>query len=800
MVKRPSRKRSKKTRKKRVTSRKSPRRKSKSSRDSLAGKWVSRLRGLPWGKGLGVLALLFISYSVYLDFVVRGQFEHNRWSLPAHVYARPLEIYEGARLSAGNLERELNILNYRYEYLPREPGTFQRNGNDFVIYSRAFQFWDTKEPSRRLKVTFSGDVVTGLQDMDNGRDVTLLRFDPVLIGGIYPAHREDRLLVKLDDVPALLPKILVAVEDRKFYDHYGINPLAIARAFWANLRAGKSVQGGSTITQQLVKNYFLSNERTLWRKFNEVIMAVLLDLHYSKDDIMQAYINEVYLGQDVSRAIHGFGLASRFYFDKPLGELDLNQLATLVALIRGPSYYHPEKHPQRLKKRRDIILDVIFEQGVIDKATLNATKQLPLRVNKKRHSATTRHPAFMDLLRRQLREYYPDSMLSSEGLRIFTTLDPLLQRDVEKRVRTRLDGLDEWKKLNGSLQAAAVLTNVNSSEILALVSDRDPQYAGFNRVLDASRPIGSLMKPVVYLSALKNSHKFNWLSKIDDAAISLKDQQGNVWSPKNYDKQSHGQVPLITALTQSYNQATVRLGLEVGFAGINETYQQLGGQRQLPAYPSILLGAFEMTPLEVAQMYQTLAANGFRSPLRSIREVLDANGEPLRRYPIKVEQGIESDYIQLINSGLIQVVERGTARSIRSRMPEDIILAGKTGTTDDLRDSWFAGFGGSHLGVVWLGTDDNQSTGLSGSSGALQLWGDIFRDLPLTGVQLEPNEDVVVVSVNPETGLLASPDCEGSMYLAFVNGTQPTESSTCTQKRIENRVRDTVNWFKRLFK
>lgn len=793
MARRPTRKKKHKSRKKSVA-------RKRTSPAGTASGWRNKLRLVPWLKIFAVLAIVFVVYTVYLDFVVRGQFEDNRWALPAHVYARPLEVYEGANISPDALERELNILNYRYSYQPKEAGTFQRNGNEFIVASRSFQFWDTLEPARVIKIGFDGDIISTLRDLSTNKDITLLRFDPIFIGGIYPAHNEDRLLVKLDDVPELLPKILVAVEDRKFYDHYGIDPMAIGRAFLANIRAGRSVQGGSTITQQLVKNYFLSNQRTLWRKFNEVIMSVLLDMHYDKNAIMQAYINEVYLGQDSTRAIHGFGLASKFYYDRPLADLDLNQMATLVALIRGPSFYHPEKHPARLKARRDVILDILLDQGVIDKTTWQATKQRAVNVIKQRHSATTQHPAFMDLLKRQLREYYPDSMLSSEGLRIFTTLDPILQRDAENLLRKRTESLAQQKKLGDKLQAAALITNVNSAEILALVADRNPQYAGFNRILDASRPIGSLMKPVVYLSALQKPEKYNWLSKIDDSPISLKDQKGGVWSPQNYDKQSHGSVPMITAMTQSYNQATVRLGLDVGFADINDTYVRLGGKKKLPAYPAILLGAFEMTPIEVAQLYQTLAANGFRSPLRAIREVLDAQGEPLRRYPIKVEQAIDSQYVQLINSGLIQVVEQGTASSLRSRIQKDMILAGKTGTTDDLRDSWYAGFSGTHLGVVWMGTDDNQPTGLTGSSGALLLWGDIFRNQTMTGVQLENSDEIIVTSVNPDLGMLSGAECMGSMYLAFKVGTEPTESSGCQSNGVKRQIEDTVNWFKRLFR
>jgi penicillin-binding protein 1B len=748
--------------------------------------------------------VILLAYTFYLDFVVRGQFEDKRWALPAQVYARPLEMYRGLDLSADDFERELNLLNYRYAYNPSEAGMFQRHGNTFSLVTRPFTYWDVKETSRPIQLSFSAGQVSSITNRHDNSDIALLRLDPVLIGGIYPLKKEDRKLVSLNDVPELLPEILVAIEDRKFYEHYGIDLLAIGRAFLANIRAGKSVQGGSTITQQLVKNFFLSNKRTLWRKFNEVIMAVLLDWHYEKDEILQAYINEIYLGQDGARAIHGFGLASEYYYGKSIHQLDLNQLSTLVALIRGPSFYHPDRHPDRLLKRRNLILDGLLEQKVISPELHARTTGLPINILKKRQSTSRQYPAFLDLVKRQLREYYPEEKLSSEGLRIFTTMNPVIQLEVEQSVKKRVATLARQRKLGDKLQSAAVIANSTSAEVVAMVGDRNPRFAGFNRALDASRPIGSLIKPVVYLAALTEAERYNWSSKIEDKTISLKARDESIWTPMNYDRKSHGEVTLITAMIRSYNQATVRLGLDVGFSAINDTYKKLGGPNDLPPYPAILLGAQNLTPFEVTQIYQTLAANGFRSPLRSIREVLDVDDQPLRRYPIQVKQSIDSDLVNVINSGLIQVTKLGTAKSMSSRLPQDMHVAGKTGTTNDTRDSWFAGFSGSHVGVVWLGTDSNLSTGLTGSSGALQLWGDIFAGMHTRSLALEKTDGIEIQWIDPESGLLSRETCANSMQLAYLTGTAPKEQGKCdsngAQPGIRGRLDRTIEWFKRIFK
>jgi penicillin-binding protein 1B len=757
----------------------------------------SSRRTLRWWHALIGFFLVFAGYCVYLDFIVRDQFEGKRWSLPAQVYARPLELYTGLAMRQNDLERELNMLHYRYAYPPTAPGSFQRQGNAYDIVTRPFTFWDAQEASRHIHVSFNGNVVASIRN-DSGEAVSLVRLDPVLIGGIYPARKEDRILVQLKDVPPALIKVLIAVEDRKFRSHHGIDPRAIARALLANLRAGAAVQGGSTLTQQLVKNYFLSNKRTLWRKFNEAIMALELELHYSKDEILESYINEVYLGQDKARAIHGFGLASKFYFNKSISDLNLNQICTLVAMIRGPSYYNPDRHPKRLRERRDRILDMLVEQHIIDQQRATAVKSSAIQVVATRHIATSSHPAFMELVSRQLRQYYRQEDLTTEGLKVFTTLDPVIQRDVEEAVRKRTAQLDKQRQLHGSLQTAAIVASVTSGEINALVGDADPWFAGYNRALDATRQIGSLMKPVVYLSALKHQDTYNWLTTIDDSNITLQGRDGSTWSPKNYDNESHGEVPLITALSHSYNQATVRLGMQVGFPAINDTLHRLGIERDLPAYPAMLLGAVEMTPMEVLQMYQTFAANGFRSSLRAIREVLDAHGQPLRHYPIQVQQAFNSNLVQVLNSGLVQVVEQGTARSLRARLAPGLQVAGKTGTTDDTRDSWFAGFDAAHVSVVWMGTDDNKPTGLTGSSGALQLWGDIYTQLIPASLSFDNSDELAVHWVDLASRSLTEAQCVNAVQLAFLPGTAPTQSINCTTG-IRNKIENTVNWFKGLF-
>ncbi len=745
--------------------------------------------------GSVVLAAVWV---IYLDLVIRVQFEGKRWALPAQVYGRPLELYAGSVLSTQAFRQELEQLGYRYAYRVSEPGTFSQNGGDFRLYRRAFRFWDGDAPAQLLDVRISDNVVESVRETTAGSELDIVRLEPPRIGGIYPTHHEDRVLVKLDEVPALLPRGLVAVEDRDFYSHHGLAPRAIARAVLANLKAGATVQGGSTLTQQLVKNFFLSNKRSLWRKANEAMMALLLEWHYDKDEILEAYLNEIYLGQEKYRAIHGFGLASHFYFDRPIQDLTLPQIATLIALVRGPSYYDPERHPERLRKRRDLILEVMADQGVITPQEANQAKITGLGIAKGQ-GGDSRYPAYMDLVRRQLQRDYRQEDLTSEGLRIFTTFDPRVQQAAEQALRRRVQLLDLQRGLQGQLQGAVIVTDTTSGEVLAVVGDRQPQYAGFNRALDAQRQIGSLIKPAVYLTALEQPDKYTLATTLNDTPIRMQGPDGTIWSPDNYDGTSHGTVPLYYALVHSYNQATVRLGMDLGFERIADTLHRLGAEREIPPYPSMLLGAVGFTPYEVTGMYQSLASGGFHSPLRAIREVMTADGARLRHFPLEVQQVANPTHVAILVSALHEVTLSGTARSLQQLLPEGLSVAGKTGTTNDLRDSWFAGFSGEHLAVVWLGRDDNQPTGLTGSSGALTVWADILANIPTRPLQPPVTDELSYHWIDRSTGLLSGADCKNSVYLAFVAGSAPTEHSACRESPSASTMDRTVDWFKNLF-
>lgn len=742
-----------------------------------------------------LVALLLLSglvgavYMAYLDQTVKSKFTGKRWAVPARIYGRALELYPGAPISQKQFQAELQLLGYRKAATGKQPGTWSQSRGRYVVHTREFDFWDGRKPGRVLDLRFSRYALTSIRD-GAGRKQALVRMEAPEIGSIYPTHNEDRVLVQRSGLPKMLVRALMEVEDRTFNTHYGVDPKAILRALWVNLTAGRVVQGGSTLTQQLVKNFYLTSERSLWRKGNEALMALLLDARYSKDEILEAYANEIYLGQDGSRAIHGFGLASHFYFRRPLKELDLPRLALLVALVRGPSYYNPRRHPDRAKKRRDLVLDILHTRGFINKKQKLAAVKSGLGVTKKESKVGGSYRAFLDLVRRQLQRDYRHEDLTSEGLRVFTTMDPWAQRQAEQAMSGRLARLEKGYKLpRGKLEGAAIIAGVEAGEVLAVVGGRNAHVAGFNRALDAVRPIGSLVKPAVYLTALMQPNKYTLTSLLDDTPISIKVAGGKRWTPSNYDGKSHGDVPLFEALSKSYNLATVRLGMELGLGNVASTLRALGVERPFDPFPSMLLGAVSLSPLEVTQIYQTLAAGGFRSPLRAIREVLTAGGKTLQRYPLTVKQTVPVAPVYLLNWNLQQVVRQGTARRLTKYLRAERKIAGKTGTTNDLRDSWFAGFSADKVAVVWVGRDDNKPAGLTGSSGALQVWGDMMSRLHLvSGGQVLP-ERVVRVVVDTESGLVGNEKCRATEIYPFIMGTEPTRSAPCAAGGVRQFLR-----------
>jgi penicillin-binding protein 1B len=777
-----------------------------------------------YGKTLRLLFLLLLlglaGYIYYLDVTIREAFEGRKFALPARVYGRSLEVYPGLKLSHQQLADEFQRLGYHDKPQPDEAASYKHTLNGLDFTTRDFVFGDGPQPSQHVRIEFADGRVSLLQlrtdkvavsaavtaaasavvasvtdatstnasaninaniaDTSTANDLPILRLEPPLIGGIYPGHNEDRALLKYDQFPKTLIDALITVEDRKYFSHWGIDPRGIARALYKTV-TGQRIEGGSTLTQQLVKNFFLTSERTLTRKATEVLMSLLLEMHYNKEEILETYLNEIFLGQDSSRAIHGFGLASYFYFDRPLERLDLQEIATLVGMVKGPALYDPRKHPEAALQRRNVVLQEMVSQNVITQAQFVEARQKPLGVVQRAPAGTSPYPAFMQFVYRQLQRDYREEDLRSEGLRIFTTLDPFIQGKAEDALKLRLNAIEKARRMPyNTLEGAVVVSSTQNGEIQAMVGGRDAQYAGYNRAIDAQRQIGSLAKPVIYLTALEQPARFTLITPLDDSALVLKQRGTTDWKPQNYDHKFHGMVPLHTALAHSYNVSTARLGIELGVDKILDKLPRFGIEKRPPPFASSLLGAYELSPIEVSQLYQTFADNGFRTPLRAIREIVTADGKPLQRYPLNVEQVAAAAPVYLLTAALQGVVSDGTAKSLSNWLPEEIHAAGKTGTTDDLRDSWFAGYTGDHVTVVWVGRDDNKSTGLTGASGALTVWGELMKNIQPEPLQPTIPDDIELVNVDPVSGLRYDADCKAGMLMPFIKGSAPTEIAPCS--------------------
>ncbi len=701
--------------------------------------------------GTAAFIVLFMRY----DEAVTPQFENRRWALPARVYARPLELYGGAVVTQAQVIEELKLLHYQPSQRLERSGSYIAKEQQLDIYTRPFDFSDGHEPSRKLRLLFDTEGVSAITQLEPAEDLSLVRLEPAEIGAIYPVHNEDRILVKFAEIPEPLLDALIAMEDRAYFNHVGINPKAMLRAMLINFKAGRKLQGGSTLTQQLVKNYFLYSTKSYERKLQEIMYALVLDWRYSKTEILEAYANEIYLGQDGSRAIHGFGLASRFYFGRPLNELTLNDMALLVGIIPSPSAFNPRKHPERAKARRDLVLDVMAQRNLLSQADADKIKALPLAVLPQPPSGVTPYPAFLEVVHKQLKYLYAASDLATEGLKIFTTLDPHVQQQAEKALLSTLPILEKnTRQTANSLQGAVVVTKTQTGEIEALVGDRDVRRSGFNRALNAKRSIGSLIKPIVYLRALESPDQYSLATFLDDETPFSLQVGTKTWAPNNYDRRLHGWIPLITALAKSYNIPTVRLGLELGTEEILQTAYRLGLdpiEYPITPTPAILLGAIDMTPLDVTQIYSTIANGGYRTPLISIREVTKNDGTPLAQIHIEPVQAVYPAPNYLITRAMQEVVNAGTAGSIKSKI-KTTGLAGKTGTTNDYRDSWFAGFSGDRVTTVWVGRDDNKPIRLSGTTGALKVWIDLMSQLKLVALEQTQPEDIVMRSVDISGG------------------------------------------------
>ncbi len=726
--------------------------------------------------------------------IVYREFQGRLWTVPTRVYASPLELYAGKSISREQLIERLRQLGYR-----RASGgevaasAYWPSAQSLRLRTRGFRFWDGEEPSLTVQLDFGAGGIRRIRD-GAGVEMTVMRLDPMEIGSIFPVHGEDRLVIEPAAIPETLLAALVAVEDRKFFSHHGLDPQAIARAAWANLRAGRVRQGGSTLTQQLVKSYFLDNRRSFRRKTREAVMALWVESIYDKQEILTAYVNEIYLGQDGRRAIHGFGLASRFYFGRPLDELELHEQALLVALVRGPTFYNPWTHPERATQRRDLVLRLIAEQGVVDAAETERAMTRPLDVLSE-PGGSGYYPAYLDVVRKQLDKDYPPEELSGTGLRVFTALDLPIQERAEASLQRAITALEKQDPGRAGLEGAVVVSHPQTGELQAVVGGRRRGFDGFNRALLATRPVGSLIKPAVYLAAIEQGRNLADLVADEPLAITL--ENGDIWRPSNFSGDGEGEVTLVRALAESLNMATVRLGMETGLPAVIDVLGRLGVDQDLAPYPSLLLGTVEMTPLQVAGIYTTLASGGFRTPLRAVREVLNAQGAPLSRYPIELSSAFAPGDVYQLDRGLMQVMARGSGRSAAARLPTGLITAGKTGTSDEFRDSWFAGFSGDNLAVVWLGKDDNTPTGLSGSRGALVVWSDLIAGLGGRSFAPLPPPGIAEVWIDYADGTLSREGCEDAILLALPEDAQLAVNPDCGPQRrgLKERVGE---WLQKL--
>lgn len=730
---------------------------------------------------LGVLLGFAVPWVAWLDREVRQSFAALEHREPTRVFARALHFAPGLPLSTGALQLELSAARYSREPNAPRPGTFDRDGDRFLVFRRGFADSEGEKPAQRFGVRIRENRIADLRDAE-GRPLAQTWLDPARIATLYAGRAEERRPVDLAAVPELLLTALQAVEDREFKHHRGIDPLGILRAAMANLRAGRLSQGGSTLTQQLVRHLYLDRQKSWMRKANEAVMAILIEARFDKRDVLQAYVNEVYLGQHGAQAIHGFGAASEFWFGRDLDALNSHEIALLVGMIRGPSHYDPRRFPERAKARRDRVLVQMAETGLISPAELGRARAAGLGLHERAGLPRNRHPAFLELVQLQLARDFPRDALRGAGLSVHTTLAPSAQAQAEAALSGALADLDGDGK--AQLQGALVVTDADSGEVLALVGDRRPDQHGFNRALDARRPVGSLIKPFVYLLALAEPTRYSLATPLDDGPLTLRLPNGQSWSPTNADRQHHGMVPLIEALSRSHNVASVRLGLEVGPRRVLDLLRLLAPGLEAEPHPSLLLGAADLSPLQVAQTYQYLAAGGRPLPLRAVRAVTDSEDRPLSRYSSQPGSSRHASAVPLVSFALQEAALTGTARALAREGLLALRPAGKTGTSNDQRDSWFAGYTGSHLAVAWVGRDDNQPTGLMGGTGALRVWSRLFLELPGLPLFAERSGALEWSWVSRDGQRRSRPDCPGARELPFLAGHLPSGEERCPLSRI----------------
>lgn len=751
----------------------------------------SRIKDFLWRHSAGLATLVMVLFVAFLGFVgftyitVTKKFDSSRrWDLPSRVYSDATPLVPGMTYPRGLLEPKLNHVGY-HEVKERvaNPGEYRYVGNSLEIYLQNFDYPDIEFHAIPVSIDFDGSTVRAVRRLDDNATLRGVRIEPELITSIFNNEMEDRLPVKLDAVPPVVYNAIISTEDKNFYAHKGLSIRGTLGALATDIRQHTLTHGGSTLTQQLVKNLYLSPARTWSRKIHEALMALLLELRYTKPEILEAYLNEIYLGQNGAVQIIGVEQASQVYFGKHVTYLTLPEAATLAGIVRSPNVNSPLNHPENAKSRRDTVLKLMLEQGMIKQDQYDAALASPLSVT--RFPKTSRSaPFFVDLVMKQLRETYPETQLKTEGLRIFTTLDTVMQRSAEQALDAGIDGLNKkysyLRKSPVPLEGVIVTIQPGTGYVKALVGGRNYSKTQFNRAIQAKRQPGSLFKPFVYVAAMDPAREHNALTAatvLDDSPISVR--TGNaVWQPQNYDLKFHGHVTVREALAHSYNIPAVRAAIDAGVPNVVKEASAIGIQSRLEPYPSIALGAFEVTPLEIAYAYSAFANLGVKAEPISILAVATRDGKLLESREVKMRRVAPANICYVMNDVLKDVLNYGSGGKVR-QLGFERAFAGKTGTTSNYRDAWFIGYSPRILSLVWVGFDDGHSVRLAGGDACVPIWTAHMNRIVGTvpDVDWKRPDDVVERQVDPESGMLATPYCPTTRSEIFAAGTEP--ASVC---------------------
>jgi penicillin-binding protein 1B len=714
--------------------------------------------------------------------MVERRLRGERFGVPARLYARPMVLRNGLPLGVPILVKTLNAL--KYEQKSETPAAEA----EFTVRPTGVTFWPRQTggaPPEAINVVVDKDRIKEMRGVTTKRAYATITLEPELITYLFDESREKRRLVRYEELPDHLVKAVLAIEDRRFFSHPGLDPFRIVGAAVRNWEAESYIQGGSTITQQLVKNFFLTPEKSLRRKIQEALLAFVLERRADKKDILELYLNEVYLGQVGSFSIHGMGEGARMYFHKDVGNLTLVEAALLAGMIQSPNPYNPYRHPQRALERRNQVLRAMGDAEFLPAKVAEASMDQPLRVQSPSFDMLEA-PYFIDLVKAQLGQRYDAKDLATQNLAIHTSLDLSLQTLAQRVLSAGLEKVDKMIRRRQSkvpVQGALIAIEPRTGAVLALVGGRSYADSQYNRAVNARRQPGSTFKPFVYLAAFEatfddpNLPPITPATVVEDAPTAFVFDRKD-YSPQNYEGNYMGYVTLRRALAHSLNVATVKVAEMVGYdrvAGLWNTRMGMPGKVQ--PYPSIALGAFEATPLEMASAFNVLATGGLKvEPVTIVSVVDDGQATLPQHYPAPPRVARpESAY--LVVSMMRSVLNNGTAAAARS-MGFSADAAGKTGTTNDMRDAWFIGFTPELLCVVWVGFDDNTPINLAGSRAALPIWVDFMKGA-LAGVKTStfpvPTANVVFTAIDPQTGLLASPSCPSTFSESFIAGTEPQE-------------------------